>query len=170
MKNKKTHPPKTRISKSFRKNKKVEKKPSAKNLVFPSRSLLEDSLPAVSPLRGLENRLEKNLNRPKVSVVVVNFNGVDFLSRCLFSLRTQTYPLYEIIVVDNASKDESVSFIRSNYPQVKILESQENLGFAMGCNLGTRYATGDLVAFLNNDAVATPEWLGRLVTEFRAHW
>jgi len=61
-------------------------------------------------------------------VVVVNFNGVDFLSHSLFSLRTQTYPLYEIIVVDNASNDESVPFIRSNYPQVKILESPENLG------------------------------------------
>ncbi len=170
MKNKKNKPKKSRRIKNTRGIKSAESKPSAKPFVLRARSLLEESLPPLSPLRGLENRLEKNLNRPKVSVVIVNRNGVDFLTRCLFSLKTQTYPLDEIIVVDNGSTDESVSFIRSNYPQVKILESQENLGFATGCNLGTRYAAGDLVVFLNNDAVVTPQWLGRLVAEFRAHW
>ena len=99
--------------------------------------------------------------------MVVNHNGADLLWNCLFSLRTQTYPLDQIIVVDNASTDASLSFIETNYPQARILECQENFGYALGCNLGARMAEGDLVVFLHNDTVATPEWISRMVETFR---
>lgn len=129
------------------------------------------SVPAPVPLsRRLAEQFERSLSRPKVSVVVVNHDGVDFLWHCLFALRTQTYPPHEIILVDNASTDASVSFVRSNYPQVKILECQENFGYAMGSNLGAATATGDLVVLLNNDAVVTPDWLVRLAADFRDQW
>ncbi len=104
---------------------------------------------------------------PKVSVVVVNHNGADLLWNCLFSLRTQKYPLEQIIVVDNASTDASLSFVEANYPQAQILECQENFGYAQGCNLGARVAKGDLLAFLHNDMVATPDWISRMVETFR---
>ena len=126
--------------------------------------------PTVSLLKKMEAEFEESLSRPRVSVVVVNHDGVDFLWHCLFALKTQTYSLYEIILVDNGSEDASVSFVKSNYPQVKVLECQENFGFAMGANLGARYATGDLVVLLNNDAVVTPDWLSRLVAEFQEEW
>jgi GT2 family glycosyltransferase len=126
--------------------------------------------PEISLLRRMEHQFEKALERPKVSVIIVNHDGVDFLWHCLFALKTQNYPPTEIILVDNASQDASVSFVQSNYPQVKVMECQENFGFAMGCNLGAKYATGDLVALLNNDAVVTPDWLSRLVKEFQEGW
>ena len=105
--------------------------------------------------------------RPKVTAVVINHNGADLLWNCLFALQTQTYPLDQIIVVDNASTDASLPFLESNHPQVRILECQENFGYALGCNLGARMAEGDLVVFLHNDTVATPEWISRMVETFR---
>jgi GT2 family glycosyltransferase len=85
-------------------------------------------------------------------------------------LKTQTYLPDEIILVDNGSEDTSVSFVKANYPQVKVLECQENFGFALGSNLGAKTATGDLVVLLNNDAVVTPDWLIRMVADFQEHW
>ncbi len=126
--------------------------------------------PTLSLLRRMEQEFEGSLGRPRVSVVVVNHDGVDFLWHCLFALKTQTYLPHEIILVDNGSEDTSVSFVKANYPQVKIMECQENFGFAMGSNLGAKYATGDLVVLLNNDAVVTPDWLARMVSDFQEHW
>ncbi len=119
--------------------------------------------------RGERNRRFARVlaGQPKVSMVVVNHNGADLLWNCLFALRTQTYPLEEIIVVDNASTDSSLTFLEANYPQVRILECQENFGYALGCNLGGRMAEGDLVVFLHNDTVATPDWVSRMVETFR---
>ncbi len=123
-----------------------------------------------SERRRLEANFEFALKSPKVSVVVVNFDGVDLLWNCLFALKTQTYPPFEIILVDNASSDASVPFVKANYPQVTILECDENFGYAMGCNLGVKTATGDLVVLLNNDAVLTPDCLSRMVKEFQEGW
>ncbi len=158
-----------------RKNKtKLKQKPIKKNASvladIPLPRMVEEEILLVSALAKMEEDFEDSLRRPKVSVVIVNCDGVDFLWHCLFALKTQTYPPAEIILVDNGSADASISFVRENYPQVKILECQENFGFAMGSNLGARCATGDLVALLNNDAVVTPEWLGRLVRQIQEQW
>ena len=126
--------------------------------------------PTLSLLRRMENEFERALDRPKVSVVIVNHDGVDFLWHCLFALKTQTYPLHEVILVDNASEDASLDFVKTNYPLVKVMECQENFGYAMGCNLGSKIATGDLVVLLNNDAVVTPDWLQRMIEDFQEHW
>ncbi|HJT24857.1 MAG TPA: glycosyltransferase, partial [bacterium] len=99
----------------------------------------------------MERNFKESFSHPRVSVVIVNHNGVDALWNCLFALRTQTYPPYEIILVDNASQDASVSFVKSNYPQVQVLECQENFGPAMGRNLGIKTATGHLVVLLDAD-------------------
>ena len=126
--------------------------------------------PRISALRRMEEQFEMALSRPKVSVVVANRNGVDFLWHCLFALKTQNTPPYEIILVDNASEDASVSFVKTNYPQVKILECQENFGLAMGVNLGAKTAMGDLVAVVGAGVVAPPNWLGHLVKDFQKNW
>lgn len=126
--------------------------------------------PPESPLRELERKFEAGLSRPRISVVIVNHNGVEALWNCLFALKTQTYPPYEVILVDNASEDASVSFVRTNYPLVHILECQEDFGPAMGLNLGIKTATGHLVVLLDLETVVTPDWLGRMVRDFQKTW
>ncbi len=75
----------------------------------------------------------------------------------------QTYSQYEIILVDNASYDESVSFVREHYPQTKIVVLQENTGFTGGNIEGLKIASGDLIVLLNNDAVLEERWLEVMV-------
>src|SRR5579859_4765482 len=122
--------------------------------------------PALSA-KELNQKLEQAAQHPKVSVVVVNRNGVDLLWNCLFALKTQTLKPLEIILVDNGSTDASVKFVRSNYPAIKVLECQDNFGWTAGFNLGAKFAKGNLVALLSNDTVVTPDWLARLVETFR---
>jgi len=102
---------------------------------------------------------------PGISVIVVNLDGRALLGECLESIAAQQYPptQVQVILVDNGSTDDSVSFVRGNFPQVQIVEAGHNLGFAAGCNLGARQATGQFLAFLNNDARADPGWLRALV-------
>lgn len=99
-----------------------------------------------------------------VSVVVVNWNRAELLNECLKSLIRQSWPSFEILVVDNGSSDASQSVVRSFLSQnVRLLAQPANLGFAAGANQGIRVARGRFVALLNNDAVAEPDWLQRLV-------
>jgi GT2 family glycosyltransferase/glycosyltransferase involved in cell wall biosynthesis len=99
-----------------------------------------------------------------VSVVVVNLNGRPLLAECFDSILAQDYPStrLEIILVDNASADDSVAFTRRSYPSIRVVEAGHNLGFAGGSNLGADTAQGDYLAFLNNDARAHPRWLRAL--------
>ena len=101
---------------------------------------------------------------PLVSVIVVNHNRADLLRECLDSLLAQTYPCVEILVVDNASTDASRELVRG-YPdsRIRLIELESNLGFGVPNNIGIKNARGSLIAILNNDAVADPAWLQRLV-------
>jgi GT2 family glycosyltransferase len=94
-----------------------------------------------------------------VSVVIVNFNGREFLPEAIESLTSQTVVPAEIIVVDNASTDGSQDMIRERYPGVILLELEENTGFAAGTNIGFRHASGEFIALLNSDATAEPHWI-----------
>ena len=87
----------------------------------------------------------------KVSVVIVNYNTSEQLKDCLNNLLSQGIEL-EIIVVDNASSDDSVEMVRTNFPNVKLVEAKENKGLAHGSNLGLEVATGDYVLYLGSDA------------------
>lgn len=100
-----------------------------------------------------------------VSVIVVNFNRVSLLRNCLTSLAGQQVPGLETIVVDNGSSDGSAEMVEREFPGVKLLRSEQNLGFCAGNNLGIRVAAGKYVALLNNDAVAEPGWLWYLMRE-----
>lgn len=106
---------------------------------------------------------------PLVSAVVVNWNGADCLDACLGSLLAQTWPVLEIVVVENGSTDGSRELLRARYGRhVTVIESPVNLGFAAGNNLGIRAAKGAYLALLNNDAVARPEWIAALVSAAEA--
>jgi hypothetical protein len=104
------------------------------------------------------------LNAPLVSIVVLNWNGEDIIKECIYSLLDQTYSNYEIIIVDNASTDNSVDIIKNEFPEIRLIINQKNLGFASGNNIGIRTAKGKYIALFNNDAVADRNWLLKLVS------
>ncbi len=105
---------------------------------------------------------------PLISILVVNFNGARFLTDLFASLQKLTYPHYEVVLVDNASSDESISII-NKYPWVKLVRSEKNLGFAGGNNLGLKHCFGDFVCLLNNDMVVHPEFLKPLCQYLQQH-
>ncbi|WP_092597118.1 glycosyltransferase [Actinopolyspora xinjiangensis] len=106
---------------------------------------------------------------PTVSVITVNYHGTDSTITCLRALRELDYPpdRLELVCVDNESSAESAERLGA-LDGVKLLTSEENLGFAGGCNLGARAARGDVLAFLNNDAVPDARWLRAAVAVLRA--
>ena len=102
---------------------------------------------------------------PRVSIITVNYNGEDVTCDMLESLRYVTYPNVEVIVVDNASPRDC-SIIAERFPEVKLIRSQKNLGFAGGNNLGIKQATGDYILMLNNDTIVPPSFLEPMLETF----
>jgi len=92
----------------------------------------------------------------ETSVIIPNWNGIDFLPHCLNSLRYQTFKEFEIIVVDNGSTDGSVDFLSRNYSDVNLVKLKTNTGFSRAINEGIRVAKGDYCLLLNNDVEADP--------------
>lgn len=102
-----------------------------------------------------------------VSIITVNYNGWKDTCDLIASLKQfETYP-YEVIVVDNASCGDDVKQIRLAYPDVIVLSSERNLGFAGGNNLGYQYAKGDYIFFLNNDMVVKEPMLAPMVAKLK---
>ncbi|WP_210435461.1 glycosyltransferase [Saccharopolyspora sp. ASAGF58] len=115
--------------------------------------------------------LSDRSNLPVVSVIVVNYRGADDTITCLRALREDLdYPAdrLEVICVDNASGDGSAEQIRAAAPEVRLIESDTNRGFAGGCNLAARNATGQVLAFLNNDARPDRDWVRAAVAVLRS--
>jgi hypothetical protein len=101
-------------------------------------------------------------------VILVNFRGADDTIEAVKGLRAQNWPvdLLEIIIVENASGDGSLDKLRGIEGGVKVVESSKNLGFTGGCNLGAEAATGEFLAFLNNDARPHPDWMSEGIRTF----
>jgi GT2 family glycosyltransferase len=87
-----------------------------------------------------------------ISIVIVSYNARDHLRRCLASLYEHQRGAYEIIVVDNASPDDSAAMVASEFPKVRLVVNPANAGFAVAANAGARLAMGDVIAFLNPDS------------------
>jgi GT2 family glycosyltransferase len=101
----------------------------------------------------------------KIYTIIVTYNGMKWLDRCLGSLRLSTLPVYTI-VVDNDSSDESANHIEKNFPEVELIRSTENLGFGKGNNVGMKKAldeNADYVFLLNQDAWIEPNTIEKLV-------
>lgn len=96
-----------------------------------------------------------------ISIIILNYNGRDFLEECLNSVLLQTFEDFEVIIADNCSTDDSINFIKENFSdnRIRIVESDENLGFAGGNNLGLKHANGEFIVLLNNDTVVDKDWL-----------
>ncbi len=106
------------------------------------------------------------MDRPLVSIVIVNFNGKRFLKECLSAVFGSKYPNFEVILVDNASTDGSVDLVLCLFAKnvrLKIVKNVKNLGFGSANNIGISQAKGDYIVFLNNDTSVKPDWLTSLV-------
>ncbi len=100
----------------------------------------------------------------KVSIIIVNWDGKELLKKCLESVKKHTrYPNYEVIVVDNGSKDDSQQMINEDFKWVKLIENEDNKGFSKGNNQGIIAGEGSYFFLLNNDTEVTENWLTRLV-------
>ncbi len=113
--------------------------------------------------------MNSTTNLPLISVIIPNQNGAAFLGDCLRSLQIQTAPNAEIIVVDNASRDQSVDIARAALPSAIVLRNERNLGFAGAVNTGIRSARAEWVAVLNNDTEVAPDWLAECTRAIRDH-
>ena len=98
-----------------------------------------------------------------LSIVIPHYNGAHHLHPCFDALRRQTYPHLEIILVDDGSTDESVAITSRNFPEVKIIELGQNLGFIRAMNHGIEQASGEVIVALNNDTEVAPNWAQALV-------
>lgn len=105
---------------------------------------------------------------PRVSVVIVTWNGLPLLQQCLPSVVATDYPNLEIVVADNASTDGSAAWLAQTYPQVKVVRHPENWAFCKGNNAAIPHTRGDYVLLLNNDVEVPPGWLHPLVAAMEA--
>ncbi len=109
------------------------------------------------------------MKKPLVSVIVLNWNNKQDLEVCLNSLAKQTYPNYEVIVVDNASTDDSVNLVKKKFSKFRLIENKENYGFAKGNNIGINQANGTYIITLNNDTKVDPKWIEEYVKLAEEH-
>ncbi len=108
-------------------------------------------------------------HNPLISVVIPNWNGAHLLPMCVESLRRQSYPEREIIVVDNASQDDSLELLAREYAEVRVVALPRNTGFTGASNAGIRASQGEFIALLNSDTEAHEHWLGKVVAAFERH-
>ena len=106
---------------------------------------------------------------PIASIVIPNWNGAHHLPVCLGALRAQSYPRLEVIVVDNGSTDGSQTLVQEQYPEVRLLALDRNLGLTGGNNAGFRAAQGEILISLNNDTEAAPCFVEALVIALLDH-
>lgn len=96
---------------------------------------------------------------PKVSIIILNYNGRRWLEKCLQTIRKIKYKPVEVIVVNNGSTDESHEFISKKYPEFKLIELKKNKGFAGANNIGVKLASGKYVLIINNDTEVPEDFL-----------
>jgi GT2 family glycosyltransferase len=119
----------------------------------------------------LKNKIKTNPNEsdkinPQISIVILNYNAGDLLIDCISSIQKSNYKNLEIILVDNISKDNSHKKCKEQFPEIKLIENTENLGYCEGNNVGIRMAEGEYIVILNPDTVVHPDWISKLLSAF----
>lgn len=117
-------------------------------------------------MADLKNKKGKFVMAKRVAIVLVNYNGENFQKECIESIYQMEYKDYDIIIVDNGSKDNSVEVVRKNFKYVIIIETNENNGVAKGNNIGIEYALNngyEYVLLLNNDTEVDKKMLGEMI-------
>ena len=112
---------------------------------------------------------EPNLFRlagaPFVAIVILNWNGRHYLQQFLPSVLATTYSNYKVIVADNASSDDSLTFLKAHYPQIDVLAFETNFGFAKGYNEALKNIDADYYLLLNSDVEVSPNWLQPMIAQ-----
>jgi GT2 family glycosyltransferase len=103
------------------------------------------------------------LGQPFVAIVILNWNGKHYLEQFLPSVIATTYPNYKIIVADNGSTDDSLSYLQKNYPQIELIFLKQNYGFAKGYNEALKQVDADYYMLLNSDVEVQPGWLQPMI-------
>jgi len=103
---------------------------------------------------------------PLVSVIVLNYNAGELLLNCIESIKKSAYKNLEIIVVDNISTDKSQKICKEKYPDIKLIQNDENFGYCEGNNIGIRNANGEFIIILNPDTIVEPNWLNHLMSAY----
>ena len=102
-------------------------------------------------------------HQPKVAIVILNWNGRKYLEQFLPSVITTSYSNYEIIIADNNSSDDSVSFLETNYPSLRVIHLSTNYGFAKGYNEALKQVQADYYMILNSDVEVHSDWIQPMV-------
>lgn len=106
---------------------------------------------------------------PRVSVVIPTWNRRDLLAEALDSLDAQSFRDFETIIVDNGSRDDTIAWLRTQRPSVRVVALPHNQGFAAAVNAGIRLAMGEILVLMNNDVEASPDWIQALVRSLDEH-
>jgi GT2 family glycosyltransferase len=101
------------------------------------------------------------------SIIIVTWNALEHLKRFIPSVAATDYSDFEIIIANNASEDSTADWIKTNYPECKVITYDRNYGYAAGNNRAVKYASGEILVFLNNDVKTEPDWLNALDKVFR---
>ena len=112
------------------------------------------------------------MKNPKISILILNWNGLHNTIECLRTVEKISYPNCDILVIDNGSTDRSVEHIINQFPGIKIIENNKNLGYAGGNNIGIRYAIdhgAEYILLLNNDTVVDPQLLKAFLKASQDH-
>lgn len=102
-----------------------------------------------------------------VTIIIPNYNGKHFMQPCLDSLMLQTFKDFKIIVVDNASTDDSLSYLEDCYPDIEVISLKENYGFSKAVNIGIRHSDTPYVILLNNDTIVDSNYVEEMVNAIR---
>ena len=103
------------------------------------------------------------ISLPSVAVVILNWNGKNYLEKFLPSVMSSDYENLTVIVADNASTDDSVDFLKTNYPVIKIIESTINEGFSQGYNSALKHVSADYYILLNSDVEVSRDWIAPVI-------
>lgn len=100
----------------------------------------------------------------EISIIILTLNSISFIKSCLYSIFAQEgFQNFEIIVVDNGSKDDTVSFIKENYPQIILIENQTNLGACKARNQGIEVAKGEWILTLDCDIILEKDFFNKII-------
>ena len=107
------------------------------------------------------------ISEPYISVIIVSWNALETIQRCLPSVANTDHDSFEIVFVDNASQDESVSWVKEHFPAIRIVNHPENWAFCKGNNRAVPFARGEVLVFLNNDVEVPTNWLSPIIDCFQ---
>ena len=105
----------------------------------------------------------------KISIIILNYNAGILLEKCISSVMKSNYRNFEIILVDNASEDNSHKNCKTRFPEIRLIENKENFGYCEGNNIGLRQMTGKYCVILNPDTEVESNWLDEFITEYKKH-